>query len=135
MRAEIDLSELSDLGEHFKSLAPKQAKAAVRKALVAEGRRVKSKAQSLAPKDRPWLAQSIHMKTWTNPDGAAVNVFSELFDPEGRPVAVFVEHGTTDTPPQPFMGPAGSGAEASLPRAVADAIDPLSTDTDGGPEA
>jgi hypothetical protein len=134
VQASIDMSELTEMGRALVNSAPEQARAGAKKATVAEGRNVKSRASAGAPKDRPWLSTHIRMRTWNNPDSVAVNVFAEMFDPEGRPVAVFVEHGTSVMAPQPFMMPAGMPSESALPAAIAAAVDPFSKDTDGGPD-
>lgn len=134
MRVEVDMSELTEFGKLLEQ-APKQAMAAVRRAVVKEGRAAKSRAVAGAPRDRPWLASHIRSKTWTNPDSVAVSVFAELYDDRGRPVAVFVEHGTSEMAPNPFMTNAVAPAESTLGPAVLAEVDPLSTNTNGGPDA
>lgn len=132
MKVSIDMSELTDLGQTLLRDAPKQAETAVRAVTIAEGRSVKSRAQANAPRDRPWLAQQgIRMKTWRNPEGPAVNVFT-IPDPEGRDVGFYVEYGTSRMPPQPFMEPALTPAEASYPAAVMAAVDPFASTSGAG---
>lgn len=133
MKVEIDMSELTDFAELLEQ-APKQAKAAVRRAVVKEGRAAKSRAIAAAPRGRPWLSSHIRSKTWTNPDSVAVSIFADLYDERGRAVAVFVEHGTSVMPPNPFMRTAIAPAESTLGPAVLAEVDPLSTDTSEGPD-
>jgi HK97 gp10 family phage protein len=137
VKVDIDFSELSKLAQELITQTPKQAKAAARKVTTAQGRLVKSRARSAAPKDRPWLAGAIRSKAWNNPDSVATSVYAEATDPEGRPVAFVVEYGTSKMPPQPFMEPAIAPAHESYPAAVLAAIDPFEApggDGGGGDE-
>jgi hypothetical protein len=133
VKVEVDMSELSDLAQTLLNETPKQAMSAAKKVTIAETRAMKSRAQAGAPRDRPWLAQQgIRMKTFTNPNGVAGNVYTTP-DPEGRPVGFFVEYGTSVTPPQAFMEPALTPAESTYPTAVLAAVDPFGSDPgDGG---
>lgn len=109
-------------------IAPEQAARAVRAATIAEARQVKARAKAHAPRDRPWLAtQGIRQKTFR--DGA--NTTSSIYvtrDPEGRNVALYVEFGTSASPPQPFLGPAIAPSEKAYPAAVMAVVDPFSAD-------
>lgn len=137
MTFEVDMTEVAQLAKDLFD-APAKAVPVIRKVTQAEARKVKSRAQAAAPRDRPWLAQQgIKQKSFTNEDNIATNVFT-VPDPEGRDVGFYVEYGTSKMPPQPFMEPALAPAETSYPDAVLAAVDPFMPgpvgDVSGGDE-
>lgn len=99
----IDLSEVDGLAEALLK-APDQARTVAEEEVTEAGKRVQSNAKAAAPRDRPWLANNIRRRTWKQADGIHSDVFVGP-DPEGRPVAVVVEYGTTKMAPQPFLTP------------------------------
>lgn len=124
---DLDLSEVLDLADDLENVAPKQMLNAARKVTREELGQVKRRARSGAPKDRPWLSKGgLRRSMRTYGDAIVGSVYSPP-DPEGRPVAVFVVYGTSKMPPNDFIGPAISPAEATYPQAVLDAIEPLAT--------
>jgi HK97 gp10 family phage protein len=130
---EIDVKEIYRFASDLENVAPKQMKNAVRTVVRAERNAVRSRIRANAPKDRPWLAGSWRVSMRTYGDAIVGSVYSTP-DPEGRMVAVFVIYGTSKMPPQDFLTPAVTPAEASFPPAVLAAIDPLSgsAGSDGG---
>lgn len=125
MKVDIDMSELSELAQTLIRDTPKQAIVAGRGATQKEARGVKSRARAGAPKDTGWLSsQGIRMKSFTNPDNVATNVFT-VPNPEGRDVGFYQEYGTSRNPPVGFMQAAISGAESTYPAAVLAAIEPF----------
>jgi hypothetical protein len=123
---DLDMREVLDLANDLETIAPKQMKNAVRTVVKAETVQVLSRAKAGAPQDRPWLATSGLKKSMRTYGDAIVGSVYSPPDPEGRPVAVFVVYGTSKMPPQDFITPAMSPAEASFPPAVLAAIEPLS---------
>lgn len=124
MTVSIDLSELDDLAELLR-LDPGKASAAAHKATVAVGAQVQSAAKAAAPADRPWLStEGIRRKTWSDARSTHTDVFT-IPDPEGRPTGVFVEYGTSDTPPQPFLAIQANWAESAYPTAILAGLNPL----------
>lgn len=132
MKVEIDMSELSELAQTLMRDTPKQAIVAGRTATQKEGRAVKSRARAGAPRDTGWLAgEGIRMKSFTNPDNVATNVFT-VPNPKGRDVGFYQEYGTSRNPPVGFMQAAISGAESTYPASVLAAIEPFETPGSGG---
>lgn len=124
MSLDIDFSEVQKVADRI-GLEPAQAVKHLRAAAVTVGRQATARAKQAAPKDRPWLATSgIRQKTWSDRNGAHTDIFT-VPDPEGRPVGFFVEYGTSDTPPQPFLTPQVAWAEPELHAEVLRRIDPL----------
>lgn len=124
---DIDMSEILELAHDLETIAPKQVVNAGRQVVRSERDEVRGRIRAGAPKDRPWLAGSWRASMRTYSDAIVGSVFSTP-DPEGRMVAVFVIYGTSKMPPQDFLTPAMTPAEASFPPAVLAAIDPLSGD-------
>lgn len=118
-----DFSELAALAQQF-AAAGGNADKVVRKELAAAGRRVAAKAAAAAPKDRPWLSQNIKVKHWRAAGDSHTDVFVPP-DPLGRPVAVFVEYGTTHQAPQPFLTPHAEGEGEAMRQAIARALEVL----------
>lgn len=133
MKIEVDMSELSDLAQTLLQESPKQAMVAARSVTVAETRAMKSRARAAAPRETGWLAsKGIRMKTFTNRDGVAGNVFT-VPNPEGRDVGFYQEYGTSRNPPRGFMAAAVAPAGESYPAAVLAAIEPFEPPgSDGG---
>jgi hypothetical protein len=128
-----DFSELERLADDLATNAPRQALDAARKATIAEGALVQSRARDAAPRDRPWLATSgIRRRSGSVADAVWSYIFT-VPDPEGRPVGFFVEYGTSVMPPQAFMEPAAAPAEQTFPVAVLAAIDPFRSSSGSGP--
>lgn len=127
MSFDIDMREVMKLADDLETIAPKQMLNAVRKTTRAELAQVKSRARAGAPKDRPWLSRGGLRRSMRTYSDAVVGTVYSPPDPEGRPVAVFVVYGTSKMPPQDFITPAITPAEASYPTAVLAAIEPLAT--------
>lgn len=129
MTIQIDFSEVRELARKV-GAEPERAVKRMRAAAITVGRKVKAKAQQDAPKDRPWLATSgIRQKTWADRGGAHTDIFT-VPDPEGRPVGFFVEYGTHDTPPQPFLSTQMVWAAPEFHDEVLRRIDPLGEGTE-----
>ena len=91
------------------------------------GRAVMNLATQLAPRDTGLLQDSITVEF--SPSGLAYEVFSdpEEFANRGEPYyAGYVEHGTSESPAQPFLGPAHAALEeqysANISRALRKAM-------------
>lgn len=124
MTVEFDLTEVDGIA-HLILAAPALANEAAYRAAQKVGHEVKRRAQAAAPRDRPWLAtDGIRMKSWRFAIGSHVDVYTTP-DPEGRPVGFFVEYGTADTPPNPFLSSQMAWAADKFHEAVLAAIDPL----------
>lgn len=120
----IDLSDVEGIAELLRD-APKDALDAAHEAAKLVGRQVLTKAKAAAPRDRPWLATSgIRLKTWRDANGSHADIFT-VPDDRNRPVGFFVEYGTTDTPPQPFLGPQMTWAPDEFASSIVDKLDPL----------
>lgn len=121
---EIDLSDVESVVRAIGD-EPQRALKAARSACVEVGDRVLRGAKAAAPRDRPWLSQSgIAKRTWSDRGGVHTDVFT-LADPRGRPVGFFVEYGTSEMPPQPFLGPQMVGAADDLAAAVMRGLESL----------
>lgn len=120
----IDTSELDRLAKDLaKADEPKRKEAIAATQRI--GARVAQAARAAAPRDRPWLAtQGIHRKTWKPRDGVHVDVFTGM-DERGVNVGFYVEYGTSDTPPQPFLSPQTGWAGQELERELAQILDPF----------
>lgn len=124
MSVTIDISELEGLADLLLK-APDQAALVAHVAGVEVGGQVQSRAQAAAPTDRPWLStQGIRRKSWKDTRGSHTDIFT-VPDPEGRPEGIFVEYGTSITPPQPFLAIQASWAEAAFPAVILSKIEPL----------
>lgn len=124
MTVDFDLTEVDGVA-HLLLMSPALANAATYEAGKKVGAQVKRKAQAAAPRDRPWLATSgIRVKSWRFAVGSHVDVYTTA-DSEGRPVGFFVEYGTADTPPNPFLSGQMAWAADAFHEAVLAAIDPL----------
>jgi hypothetical protein len=120
----IDLSEIEDVAKAL-GTSPERVRKAARGACSDVGADVLAAAQTAAPRDRPWLAtQGIKRRTWSDNGGAHTDIYT-VPDPEGRPVGVFVEFGTSNAPPQPFLSPQITWAGPALRDAVLNRVDLL----------
>ena len=124
MAVEFDLSEVGGVAQLI-LMAPKQATKAAGDAGVVIGAEVKRRAQNDAPDDRPWLSKhGIRVKTWRFADGSHTDVYTTV-DDEGRPVGFFVEYGTADTPPVPFLSGQMAWAADAFHELVMANLEPL----------
>lgn len=124
----LDVSELDKLAKDLSKLdEPKRKEATAAAQRV--GAQVASRAKAAAPRDRPWLAtRGIHRKTWKPRDGVHVDVFTGM-DERGVNVGFYVEYGTSDTPPQPFLTPQTGWAAQELERELTEIVDPFKAGT------
>lgn len=124
MTIEFDTSEVRKIAALLKA-APDEVADAVFDAGLQVAERVRDAARQKAPKDRPWLSRAgIQAKAWRDGHNSHADIFT-VPDPEGRPVGFFVEYGTSDTPPQPFLSPQMRWAAPAFRAAVTKALDPL----------
>jgi hypothetical protein len=113
----IDMSELDEVTDYLAKSGGNGATVA-HASCIAVGTVVQSQAKAAAPTDRPWLStEGIRRKSWRDARGSHTDVFT-VNDPEGRPSGVFVEYGTSDTPPQAFLTIQAPYAEAALPAMI-----------------
>lgn len=121
---DVDLSELDAVADLLRT-APDQARAAAYQAGVTVGADVKAGAQADAPRDRPWLAVSgIAKRSWRDQRGSHTDIYTTS-DPRGRNVGFYVENGTTDTPPNPFLSSQMGWAGQKFPDQIVENVDPL----------
>ena len=124
MAVEFDLSEVGGVAQLI-LMSPKQANQAAGDAGKVIGAEVKRRAQAAAPKDRPWLSKSgIRLRSWRFADGSHTDVFTTA-DEEGRPVGFFVEYGTADTPPNPFLSSQMAWAADAYHELIVANLEPL----------
>lgn len=99
---DFDTSEVHDFADELAAAGPATL-AKVRGSLTRHINKMAAGAKADAPRDRPWLAvEGIHVDTAA---GRLSRAMSSGPDPRGKPVALFVEFGTSRQPPQPFMYP------------------------------
>lgn len=123
-RVTVDTHELDLLAKDL-AKAPDDKRKEAKTATQKVGRTFKARAQASAPRDRPWLAtQGIHRKTWSDRTGVHVDVFTGM-DERGVNVGFYVEYGTSDTPPQPFMAQNIPAAQADLEAALQRILNPF----------
>lgn len=102
MAVQYDISEVGGMARLILS-TPGKAAGAGHDAAKKIGMQVRDRAMAAAPTDRPWLSKSgVGVRSWKFKDGSHTDVFTKV-DPDGRPVGFFVEYGTHDTPPVPFL--------------------------------
>lgn len=127
---ELDTRELDQLAREL-GKAPEYKRQEAGRVVQQVGAETQRAAQAAAPKDRPWLSRSgIRRKTWRPTDGLHVDIFTAP-DPaakgneQKRNVGFYIEYGTSDTPPQPFLGPQVPGAQEKLVERLGDVLDPF----------
>lgn len=99
---DFDMSEVRRFADELEAAPPKVV-AKVRGSLTRHVNKMAAGARADAPRDRPWLAT----------EGIAVAVDQERLtravttgaDPNGKPVGLFVEFGTSRMAPRPFLYP------------------------------
>lgn len=114
MSIEVDVSELTDLARDLGAAGPKVKKASSA-SLTKIARQVRDDARAAAPVDTGALKDSI--KILGGADWRIVR--SDLR------YSAFVEFGTSDTPPQPYLWPQARRAQESLTEAIERDSDPL----------
>lgn len=130
MSFDLDVSELLDLAKEL-AKASDRKKAEATRVVQRAGAGVQQRARAAAPRDRPWLSTAgIRRKTWKPTDGVHVDVFtapdpSAKGDDSKRNVGFYVEHGTSDMPPRPFLGPQVPTAEAQLVKELGEVLNPF----------
>ena len=112
-RFTIDASELADFARELEAASPK-VRRDVSAALTRGINDIQREAISRAPRDRPWLQSNIKIKRGAKTLTRTVETGE---DPEGKPVGIFQEFGTSEFQPQPFMFPA---YESVVPRVTAE---------------
>lgn len=130
MSLDLDVSELYDLARDLGKAGEAKRAESVRavQVIAADTQRA---AKAAAPRDRPWLSRSgIRRKTWAGRDGVHVDVFTTPDPDHGgdearRNVGFYVEYGTSDTAPRPFLGPQMPGAAQRLVEELAEVLDPF----------
>ena len=103
MSISFDSEDLDALRDALKAEA-KAVQDAAYQAGIEVSAEVARRARAAAPKDRPFLstASGIRTKAWRDRRGSHSDVYTAQ-DSEGRNVGFFVEYGTSDTPPNPFL--------------------------------
>lgn len=114
MSAEFDVSELDDLVADL-AAAPKKAERVSSKRMTEIARQFRDDAQAAAPVDTGELRDSFEIQG--GKDYRIVKATARH--------AFFVEFGTSDTPPQPFMWPQVPRAAEAMQDALAEAGDPF----------
>lgn len=109
----MDASELADFARELEA-ADIKTRREVSTVLTRGIKDIQNVAVQLAPSDRPWLKSNIKIKTGAKTLTRTVETGE---DPEGKPVGIFQEFGTSEYQPQPFMFPA---YEAIVPRVTAE---------------
>ena len=112
-RFTVDASELADFARELEA-ADIKTRREVSTVLTRGIKDIQNVAVQLAPSDRPWLKSNIKIKTGAKTLTRTVETGE---DPEGKPVGIFQEFGTSEYQPQPFMFPA---YEAIVPRVTAE---------------
>lgn len=127
MAVEFDVGEVEGISRLILA-SPKQASKAAATAGKVIGAEVKKRAQQDAPTDRPWLSKhGVRVRTWRFADSSHTDVYTTT-DDEGRPVGFFVEYGTNDIPPNPFLSKQMAWAADAYHEAVVAGIEPLAGD-------
>lgn len=120
----VDVSEVVQLARDLSKAADSKQREA-RTATQKVARRVKSRARATVKRDTGETAdKGIHMKTWTQRDGSHTDIFTA---PEAREqnVGFYLEYGTSDTPPQPFLSIQASWAAEELVTELLRIVDPF----------
>jgi len=97
--ADFDTSDLRKFGVELAE-APKGTSRKISGSLTRHTRQVAEKARASAAQDRPWLGTAEGIRYDTR--GLSRRVYSPP-DPDGKPVGLFYEFGTSDMPPRPLL--------------------------------
>lgn len=122
--AEFDTSDLRNFADELRA-APAAVTAKVRGSLTRHANKVAATWRETAPRDRPWLAtpEGIYVRTG---EKGFTRVIESPADPDGKPVALMVERGTSKMAPRPIARAAldqhAPELESDIERILGDAL-------------
>ena len=121
----VRIEGLREVEQAMKELTKAAAKSQGRKALMAGGEVLSSRAYQLAPKDEGYLADSIDVGTKLTRRQKSLHRKAadvEVFVGPNDPAAVPQEFGWEGNPPQPFMRPAWDETHDAVLKRTADVL-------------
>lgn len=118
----VDTSEVELLAADL-AVASTEGVEAMRTVISQGARDTVNQMKNEAPSDSGRLRRSISYRL--DDDRLGAEVGPTATDSKGRPYPFFVEYGTSDTAPDPFVRRTAGWVERTLPKRAADAIEGL----------